>query len=336
MGFPFEGHSTVNRKEIMPRDSKATSRHFDFQVEQRKTFIPHDGGYRWTGKWSNVRSDTGESLGDGISEQYGLLQNAVLVDTLEEAFQGYDELKEWGLHTPAGFMKGERDISLTENGARFFGTYEFAKQRKLGAQVGDTVGIAFTLRNSFDRSCKAALEVGGKRLACLNGMTRTEALTSITARHSNKISVGTIKDGIEQAVDAWHGMIDGFSKFVERDISREQGVFILNRMAQKKVLSEAMKDSIELIWNGQEFGSGRGGEFDKDRNLYNLYNATTEHLTHAVRPKRFEYARKVETAVLNSFGRAVQTKDKWDDLISPCKSKKERKADEKAATVVVA
>ena len=334
MGLPFEGHSTVNRKENMPRDSKGTTRNFDFQVEQRKTYIPHGGGYRWTGKWSNVRSDTGESLGDGISEQYGLLQNSVLVDTLEEAFQGYDELKDWGLHTPAGFEQGKRDISLTENGARFWGTYEFAKQRKLGAKVGDTVGMAFTLRNSFDRSCKAAIEVGGKRLACLNGMTRTDTLTSITARHSNKISVGTIKDGIEQAVESWHGMIDGFSKFVERDVTRKQGVFILNRMAQKKVLSEAMKDSIELIWNGQEFGSGRGGEFDVDRNLYNLYNATTEHLTHAVRPKRFEYARKVEAAVLNSFGRAVQSKDKWDDLISPCKSKKERKADEKATVAV--
>lgn len=319
----------------MPRDSKATSRNYDFEVEQRKTFIPHEGGYRWTGKWSNVRSDTGESLGDGISEQYGLLQNSVLVDTLEEAFQDYDELKDWGSHTPAGFEKGKRDINLTEKGARFFGTYEFAKQRRLGASVGDTVGMQFTLRNSFDRSCKAGFELGGKRLVCLNGMTRTESLIGITARHSNKINVGTIKDGIEQAVESWNNMIDGFAKFVERDITRKQGVFILNRMAQKKVLSEAMKDSIELIWNGQEFGSGRGGEFDKDRNLYNLYNATTEHLTHAVRPKRFEYARKVDTAVLSTFSRAMLNKDKWDDLISPCKSKKERKAEEKDTVLTV-
>jgi len=320
----------------MPRDSKGVTRNFDFQVEQRKTYIPHEDGYRWTGKWSNVRSDTGVSLGDGISEQYGLLQNSVLVDTLEEAFQDYDELKDWGTHTTAGFEKGKRDISLTENGARFFGTYEFANERKLGAKVGDTVGMAFTLRNSFDRSCKAGFEVGGKRLVCLNGMTRNDALVDITARHSNKINVGTIKDGIEQAVDSWHTMIDGFAKFVDREVSRKQGVFILNRMAQKKVLSEAMKDSIELIWNGQEFGSGRGGEFDKDRNLYNLYNATTEHLTHAVRPKRFEYARKIEASVLNTFSRAVISKDKWSDLVSPCKSKKERKAEEKATTVVVA
>ena len=328
---------TAKQKEKnMPRDSKGTTRNFDFQVEQRKTYIPHDDGYRWTGKWSNVRSDTGESLGDGISEQYGLLQNSVLVDTLEEAFQGYDELKDWGLHTPQGFMPGKRDINLTENGARFFGTYEFNNPQALGSRVGDTVGMSFTLRNSFDRSCRAAIEVGSKRLACLNGMTRTDALMSITARHSNKINVGTIKDGIEEAVESWHGMIDGFSKFVERDVSREQGVFILNRMAQKKVLSEAMKDSIELIWNGQEFGSGRGGELDMDRNLYNLYNATTEHLTHAVRPKRFEYARKVEAAVLNSFGKAVSSKDKWEDFLAPCKSKKVVKAEEKKAALVEA
>jgi hypothetical protein len=336
----------------MARDSKIVTEEFDFTVDQRKTYIPHDGSYRWTGKFSNVRTDTGESLGDGITEQYGLLQNSVLVENLEEAFQGYSELKDWGQHTSTrttnelgqlvkvnGFDKGKRDISITENGSRFFGRYEFNNPRTLGggSKVGDTVGMAFILRNSFDRSCKAGLEGAAKRLACLNGMTSLVTLSSITARHSNKISVVTIKEGIESVIEEWHKSIDSFSQFaqrelkIDRDKGIDEGVFILNRLAQKKVLSESMKDSIELIWNEQSVGNGLGGEFDRDRNLWNLYNATTQHLTHTVQPKRFEYARLTEGKILGEFTRALGRKDVWETFISPCKAPRAIKMEKKAA-----
>jgi hypothetical protein len=320
----------------MPRDAKQMTRHFDFQVEQRKTYIPHAGGYRWTGKWSNVRTDTGESLGDGISEQYGLLQNSVLVESVEEAFSQMDDLKSWGQYVPSSdgsrkphFEVGKRDIMIGENGSRLFGTYEFAQPRSLNRSVGDTIGMSFVLRNSFDRSCTAGLELAGKRLVCLNGMTRSETLESITSRHTNKINVGTIRDGIEKVLESWDGYIAGFNKFAETEVKQEQGVFILNRLAQKQVLSEAMKDSIQLIWNEQTQNNGRGGELDSDRNLWNLYNAVTQHLTHSVRPKRFEFARKVEQSVVRAFSRSLSKKEKWEELVSPCKSKKEIKVEQK-------
>jgi len=336
----------------MPRESKQVTSEFDYQVEQRKTYIQHNGSNRWTGKFSNVRTDTGESLGDGITEQYGLLQNSILVESLEEAFQEYDELKDWGQHTSTrqldeqghaftvpGFATGKRNVSITENGSRFFGRYEFNNPRPLGgsARVGDTVGMAFILRNSFDRSCMAGLEGASKRLACLNGMTSLVTLTSITARHTNKISVATIKVGIEDAVEQWHKTVDSFSLFAQRELKVDdekginEGVFILNRLAQKKVLSESMKDSIEFIWNEQSKGHGRGGEFDRDRNLWNLYNATTQHLTHTVLPKRFEYARLTENKVLGEFTRALAKKDAWETLISPCKAPSAIKMEKKEA-----
>ena len=47
---------------------------------------------------------------------------------------------------------------------------------------------------------------------------------------------------------------------------------------------------------------------DKNRNLYNLYNAVTYHLTHKVEPTRFEYADKVNSNVLNRFVKAANSK----------------------------
>lgn len=296
----------------MARPSKPHTSAFDYQVEQRKTYIPHDGGYRWTGKWSNVRTDTGESLGDGISEQYGLLQNSVLVDSLENAFRDYKQLSDF-----------TREVSVTENGSRFFGRYNFPKNaRILSPAVGDSVGMVFDLRNSFDRSCKAGLGIGSQRLICLNGMTSTENMASIVAKHTNKINVGTIKDGIEMAIERWENSVDNIIAFRERDITQEQGVVILNNLAQKKVLSESLKDSIEFIWNGQVEGLGRGKELDKPRNLWNLYNATTEHLTHQVAPKRFEYSRSVENKVLTTFSRGMKEEKIWDALLKPVPKEK--------------
>ncbi len=299
----------------MARPSKPHTSVFDFAVEQRKTYIPHNGGYSWTGKWSNVRTDTGESLGDGISEQYGLLQNSVLVDSLEDAFRDYKQLSDF-----------TREVSVTENGARFYGRYSFPRNKRvLSPAVGDSVGMVFDLRNSFDRSCKAGLGIGSQRLICLNGMTSTENMASITARHTNKISVGTIKDGIEMAIERWENSVDSIIGFRERDITQEQGIVILNNLAQKKVLSESLKDSIEFIWNGQVEGLGRGKELDKPRNLWNLYNATTEHLTHQVAPKRFEYSRSVENKVLTTFTRGMKEEKIWDALLKPVPKNKEDK-----------
>lgn len=297
----------------MARPSKPHTSVFDFTVEQRKTYIVHNNKNQWTGKFSNVRTDTGESLGDGITEKYGLLQNSVLVDSLENAFNDYKQLKDF-----------TREVSVTENGSRFFGRYSFPRNKRvLSPAVGDEVGMVFDLRNSFDRSCKAGLGIGSLRLICLNGMTSTENMASIVAKHTNKINVGTIKDGIEMAIERWENSVDSIIAFRERDITQEQGVVILNNLAQNKVLSESLKDSIEFIWNGQVEGLGRGKELDKPRNLWNLYNATTEHLTHQVAPKRFEYSRNVENKVLTTFTRGMSDTQLWEGLLKPVPKDKE-------------
>jgi hypothetical protein len=234
---------------------------------------------------------------------------------LETAFNDYKELQDF-----------DREVSVTENGARFYGRYSFPKnQRILTPAVGDSVGMVFDLRNSFDRSTKAGLGIGSLRLLCLNGMTSTENMASITARHTNKINVGTIKDGIEMAIERWETSIDKMTEFTQREVTQEQGIVILNNLSQKKVLSESLKDSIEFIWNGQVEGLGRGGEADKARNLWNLYNATTEHLTHQVAPKRFEYSRSVENKVLSTFTRSLKDNKVWDALLKPVPKNKEDK-----------
>ena len=59
-----------------------------------------------------------------------------------------------------------------------------------------------------------------------------------------------------------------------------------------------MRDSIQMVWDNPTHKE------DEGRNLYNLYNATTQHLTHDVEGGRFEYARRVSSQVLKNLTKA--------------------------------
>jgi hypothetical protein len=93
---------------------------------------------------------------------------------------------------------------------------------------------------------------------------------------------------------------------------------ILDNLAIKKVLSESLRDSIQMVWDAPTHKE------DEGRNLYNLYNATTQHLTHDVEGGRFEYARRVSHSVLKNltkardhaehFGKLTQRVPKKDEV----------------------
>ena len=68
------------------------------------------------------------------------------------------------------------------------------------------------------------------------------------------------------------------------------------------------------IWNSPTH------EEDKDRNLYNLNNAVTQHLTHDVADERFEYANRVTTNVLKRFDLASRNEKRLEQLWTPTKS----------------
>ena len=99
----------------------------------------------------------------------------------------------------------------------------------------------------------------------------------------------------------------------DREITHDQGVIILNNLAQKKFLSESLKDSIEFEWNNPKRNE------DKARNLFNLYNATTAHLTSDVAQSRWEYAQKVDRGVLGRLSQAAHEPALFDTLLLPIK-----------------
>jgi hypothetical protein len=259
---------------------------YDFQVVQEPLFN-RDGKAALIGKspvMGNFRTDTGQCLGTS-TEKYAIVQNGALVEQVEDAL-GKSEL---------GDFTSQKLVA--RDGARFYGVYDFPSMVK-PVVLGDGAGMRLTLNNSFDRSTGVDFTLGLMRLVCLNGQMTLVADTSVTKKHSHKLTLDFITDAIHSCTLKFEESIKDFGTLAEREITQEQGGLILDNLAIKKVLSESLRDSIQMVWDAPTHKE------DEGRNLYNLYNATTQHLTHDVEGGRFEYARRVSHSVLKNLTKA--------------------------------
>lgn len=277
---------------------KATqSNDWNFNVVQRQLPSPMQGRGPLP-FFGNFREDTGDCLGV-TTEQYGIIQNGALLDAARVA------LDQRGL---SGYS--EKILVTGEVGQRFYAEFTFA-DKTLASNVGDLFGYKLTLRNSFDRSLRAAFALGFLRLVCKNGASTLEKEFSVTRKHSSRVTVDFLGDAIDHALAQGRNALNVYDRMAEASISDEQGINVLNQLVISDVLSGTLRESIKTLWLAP-----RRVE-DKARNLYNLYNAITEHLTHQVSGERFEYADKVSNNVLLRLANAARHPDKLAKLILP-------------------
>lgn len=271
---------------------------FNFTVERVPLTLPNSNRSR---VFAHVRTDTGEELGWG-TEQYGFVQNGDLIHDAEEAFES------------RGMTPTNRHIVVTGRGEKLFAQYDFANETAIATRREDRVkgmelGMRLTLQNSFDRSLRVSFALGMVRLVCLNGMTTMEKEFGMTRKHSSNVEIGFIGDALDKATGSFHKAAQGFSVLGERDITQDQGRNILNQLNKAKVLSNVVKDGILKVWENPT------REEDEARNLWTLYNAATQHLTHEVSGERFEYANTVSTNVLKRLRGAAESSDKLNRLV---------------------
>jgi hypothetical protein len=247
-----------------------------------------------SGFWGTRRTDTGQVLGV-TSDKYGLLLNTDLVKTVDEVLTGKG-------------LDYERKITVARDGATMYGRYEFPNELRKIQKVGDEMGMRITIRNSYDRTSFAGLELGMLRLVCTNGMKAMRRAFGFNQKHSRKLSLDGVSDAIERAVDAFDEVGGEFTKLAEVPVSDTIGDYVLKNLTSDKILSEKLREEIVKVWLNPPF------QEDKKRNLYNLYNAVTYHLTHKVEPTRFEYADKVNSNVLNRFVKASNSKADFGKL----------------------
>jgi len=272
---------------------------YDFTVERVPLTLPNSKNSR---VFAHVRTDTGEELGWG-TEQYGFVQNGDLINNAEEAFES------------RGMTPTNRRIVVTGRGERLFAQYDFMNETAAATRREDRVkgmemGMRLTLQNSFDRSLRVSFALGMVRLVCTNGMTTLEKEFGMTRKHSSNVEIGFIGDALDKAKGSFAKAAEGFSILGDVDITQEQGRNILGQLNRSKVLSNVIKDGILKVWENPTH------EEDEARNLWTLYNAATQHLTHDVSESRFEYANTVSGNVLRRLRGAAENPAKLTRLVT--------------------
>lgn len=296
----------------MARTTRPTTTDYDFPVVMEEL---HTADRKPSGFWGTRRTDTGQVLGV-TSDKYGLLLNSDLIGAVEGAFSD----RSMSFKTE-NFQEDEnrREVFVARDGASMYARYDFLTSHQTGVKkVGDTLGMRLTARNSYDRTCTGDLELSILRLICTNGMKSTRRAFGFKQKHSKKLSLGGVSDAVDRAVEAFSKVGDDFGLLVDSKIENTMGDYILKNLESDKVLSTKVREEIAKLWFDPTKMIGHGQGEKAERNLYTLYNCTTQYLTHNVerdrKNPRFEYADKVSGSVLNKFVKACNNKNAYDKL----------------------
>ena len=283
----------------MPITAKQTKNsNWDFNVASEQ-LLRQDGSK--TPIFANVRTDTNEILGTS-TERYGVVQNEDLLGRAESAFNSRG-------------INYERNVYATDNGAKMRAVYDLTGdqfQTKV-PQVGDIMGYRLTVQNSFDRTLRVSFALGLMRLVCTNGMQTMQKDVDMVSKHSQKLDLDSLitDDALDKALGFLAKSGDVYGRLASTPLDDELGLNVLANLTKKKVMSEKVRERVAGIWSNR---SDLLRSDNHDANLYNLYNAVTQHLTDEVEETRFEYANRMSNQVLKAFERSAGSQAQFAKL----------------------
>jgi len=269
-------------KSAQPISTNVT---FPVTLEPVFTNDGHDTGFCGV-----VRRDLETPRTLGIhSPSYGLVQNGELLERVEQALQ------------ERAIEFTDRRAVVARDGARLYASYELLNQQVEVPRVGDVLSVILTINNSYDGSSIVSAGINFKRLICSNGMKGLSREFSLMKKHTSRISIEYIGDRILGGLDQVTDSLAVFGRLADRAVTHQQGERILERMEKTGIISGRVREGILGVWNAPSYAQ------DRARNLYNLYNATTQFLTRNVRSERFELSERINHDVLGVL--AGRTRD---------------------------
>lgn len=290
--------------ELIVKDMN-TREGWDFNVVQERMPMPERFGGGPSNVIANIREDNGAILGT-VSESYGLVQNSTLIDRAEEAF------------ATRNLTPTSRQICVGEGGKRLSAVYDFKNEVIKLPTVGEELGFRLMITNSFDTSRRVRFVLGALRLICTNGMVGEGAAAfDLLKKHSVK-TAGNIEnlltaDALNKSLDAFHKSGETWDILSRMEITHEQGLNILQNLTgpSKALPSERIRNAVATVWGNPTHAE------DNSRNVWNLYNAATQYITHDLGQDRFEYADEVGRGVHKAFTKIAKSERELERVLKP-------------------
>lgn len=257
----------------------------DFEVYMERL---HLGNGTQTPAFATVRKDTGAVLGV-VGERYTPMQNAPLFQGVEQAFKA------------SGHRFENHGVTLVDNGRQVRAKYRFPDISVI-MKNGDESALQILVQNSFDGSLKVAFDVGFFRFICSNGLKVPMfkgSTFSLMRKHTQSLNLDFTAHALRDAVTSVGEARTVFTEWSRTALSQNNGHKVLNGLVTRKALTARVAEGVREIWDSPTYAA------DSERSVWSLYNATTQHLTHAVAPKRFNLSERVNHEVSQNLREAV-------------------------------
>ena len=169
----------------------------------------------------------------------------------------------------AGFEITEEEHGLSRNNNRYFGGFALK-----GNDMNDeSRNLVLGLRNAHDKTLAAGICLGNQMIVCENLCFSSDI--KLARKHTARILEDlprVIATAISRVKSHWNDMGQRINAYQETEITRPQASDLLIDLVDAKALPK--RKWYDIV---KEFEAPRHAEFKGD-NLWNLYNACTEHL----------------------------------------------------------
>jgi hypothetical protein len=242
-----------------------------------------------TPAFATVRKDNGAVLGV-VGERYTPMQNSVLFPAVEQVFR------------TSGHRFESKGFKVVDGGRQVRAQFRFP-DIVVKMPKGDESCLQILVQNSFDGSLKVAFDLGFFRFICSNGLKVPAfkgSTFSLMKKHTASLNLEFTGHALEQSINSVQDARQVFSEWASTRLTQTQGHKVLNGLVTAKAMTARMSDGVREIWDKPSY------EQDSERNVWSLYNATTQHLTHNVAPKRFNLSERVNSEVSSVLRTSVR------------------------------
>ena len=290
---------------------------FPIGIDTGATIIRRDGSETTSNMFEVYNKNTSQTL-YWASKRYGLLPHKKFIDNVESnlSSRGFDKLA-WGpnVNKEEKTKVPHKEFFISKDGGSLRARYFLPTGENISSSKKDQVGICLDARNSINGKSREQLRMGSYRFVCSNGMIGFNSSVTFSKKHTaGNFGTEEIDDNIicNQFDSLWKDYSADLEIYKVMDsqvITKHELENIIKKMPvgknnpDKKQRKNNHFDSIHDIVLNSRFDGDRSRR--KEFTLWELFNATTEHLTHNVEREqgRVENADRLQGAITPFFKR---------------------------------
>lgn len=289
---------------------------FPIGIDTGATIIRRDGSETTSNMFEVYNKNTDQTL-YWASKRYGLLPHKRFIDKIESnlSSRGFDKLA-WGpnVNKEEKTKTPHKEFFISKDGGSLRARYFLPTGENISSSKKDQVGICLDARNSINGKSREQLKMGSYRFVCSNGMIGFSSSVMFSKKHTEgNFGSEDLEDNIicKQFDSLWQDYSADLEIYKVMDsqvITKKELENIIQKMPVGKNNPDKQRknnhfDSIHDIVLNSRFDGDRSAK--KEFSLWELYNATTEHLTHNVEREqgRVENADRLQGAITPFFKR---------------------------------